>query len=156
MSCVLDASDVERAIDLFRQIPEKFDRSMRLAMKKAVRDVRERARREHAFVTRTGVLERAIESDVQDRPLTGYVFVTRDAPYGKYVHEGTKPHAIYPRKKRALRWATGGGFVFAKGVMHPGTEPDPFLKDALESERDNVVALFKTAIDDLAKEAAVK
>lgn len=152
MSVVLDASDVERALDLFRLLPEKFERSMRLTMKKAVRNVRERARRDHAFVTRTGVLERAIDSDVQERPLVGYVFVTRDAPYGKYVHEGTRPHEIRPRKKRALRWATGGGFVFAKNVMHPGTKADPFLKNALEGERDDVAALFKTAINDLARE----
>lgn len=155
MSVVIDASDVERALDLFRQLPEKFERSMRLTMKKAVRNVREKARREHAFVTRAGVLERAIDSDVQERPLVGYVFVTNDAPYGKYVHEGTRPHEIRPRRKKALRWATGGGFVFAKSVMHPGTKADPFLQNALDRERDDVVALFKTAVNDLAKEVAM-
>jgi len=58
------------------------------------------------------------------------------APYAAFVHWGTRPHPIpkpgAPRKKKALRWAGGGGFVFAKSVNHPGYKGDPWLVKAAE------------------------
>lgn len=62
---------------------------------------------------------------------------TDDEIYG-YVNDGTKPHAIRPKRGRYLRFSSGykaktrvgiigsieggsfGGDVFSKGVMHPG------------------------------------
>ena len=45
-----------------------------------------------------------------------------------FVHWGTKPHRIAPKKKRVLRWASGGaGFVFARGVQHPGYRGDAWM-----------------------------
>lgn len=69
------------------------------------------------------------------------------AAYSFWVHEGTKPHEIRPLHKKwlyfepsAANYAAGSGggrtgtgqFVFAKAVQHPGTEPRPFLRRALE------------------------
>jgi len=51
----------------------------------------------------------------------------RVAPHAVFVHWGTRPHDIRPRQKRALRWASGGAFRFAKKVRHPGTKADPWL-----------------------------
>lgn len=55
---------------------------------------------------------------------------TRRAPHAVFVHFGTKAHAIRPTNKRALRWAGGGQFHFAKIVHHPGTKPDKWLERA--------------------------
>jgi len=49
------------------------------------------------------------------------------APHAPFVHWGTKPHEIRPRNRKALRWAAGNGFVFAKVVHHPGYKGDPYL-----------------------------
>jgi len=52
--------------------------------------------------------------------------------YGVFVREGTKPHKILPRYKKALHWASGGGAAeggqdfFATEVNHPGTKPNPY------------------------------
>lgn len=51
----------------------------------------------------------------------------RMAPHAKFVHWGTKPHTIKPKDKKALRWAKGGKFAFAKVVNHPGYKGHPWL-----------------------------
>lgn len=48
-----------------------------------------------------------------------------------YHHEGTRPHAILPRRARALRFKQGGRVVYARRVFHPGTRPNPYLMTAL-------------------------
>lgn len=60
--------------------------------------------------------------------------VEAHAEYGIFVHQGTKPHMIYPRKAKALRFTIGGRTVYAKSVRHPGTRPQPFLLTALNKE----------------------
>lgn len=54
----------------------------------------------------------------------------RRAPHAVFVMFGTKPHLIKPKNKKALRWAGGGAFHFAKVVHHPGNKPDDWLKRA--------------------------
>ena len=49
------------------------------------------------------------------------------APHALFVHWGTRPHVIRPRKRKSLRWVGPGGFVFAKQVNHPGFEGDAYL-----------------------------
>lgn len=52
------------------------------------------------------------------------------APHALFVHWGTKPHKILPKKKKALRWSAGSFFKFAKGVNHPGYKGDPYFARA--------------------------
>ena len=62
------------------------------------------------------------------------------ASYAAYVEQGTRPHEIRPRNRKALRWAassgdarlsgtprSGGRVRFAKRVQHPGTRAQPFM-----------------------------
>lgn len=54
--------------------------------------------------------------------------------YSLFVHEGTKPHAIYPKKPGghlAFYWHKVGRFVVLRHVNHPGTAPIPFLSENL-------------------------
>lgn len=53
--------------------------------------------------------------------------------YALYVIKGTKPHKIYPRNKKALRWVSRGEVRFAAWVQHPGTRANPYLQEALVS-----------------------
>jgi hypothetical protein len=50
--------------------------------------------------------------------------------YAAAVHDGTGPHIIRARKKKALRFQYHGQVVFAKSVRHPGTRGRPFLRRA--------------------------
>lgn len=52
------------------------------------------------------------------------------APHALFVHWGTRPHKIAPKKKGVLRWGAGGIFHFARSVNHPGNKPDPWMTRA--------------------------
>lgn len=54
-------------------------------------------------------------------------------PASLYVLGGTRPHVIRPVRARALRFTVGTQTVYAKVVMHPGTQPNNFLRDALRA-----------------------
>lgn len=54
-----------------------------------------------------------------------------DVSYAPYVNDGTRPHKIRPKTKKALRFRVGGKTVFAAVVNHPGTKANPFLDRAL-------------------------
>jgi hypothetical protein len=47
--------------------------------------------------------------------------------YAYYHHRGTKPHII----EGSLEFRTGGRLVHTRIVHHPGTAPNPFLRNAL-------------------------
>jgi hypothetical protein len=82
----------------------------------------------------TGNLRNRIDTEIvrRGRQLEGRI-VAR-TPYAIYVHEGTSG-PIMPRTARALRFRSGGSFVFARSVR--GTRETgrftPFLKDARDS-----------------------
>lgn len=59
------------------------------------------------------------------------VTIGSDVFYAPYVHDGTRPHVIRPKRGKALRFVIGGQVVFARVVQHPGTRPNPFLNRAL-------------------------
>ena len=46
---------------------------------------------------------------------------TKLAPYAKFVHDGTAPHVIKPKKMKALANVKTGQ-MFGKKVNHPGTK----------------------------------
>lgn len=81
---------------------------------------------------RTGHLGRSVKEGevrvVGPRTVHGAVLDTAD--YALYVHEGTRPHLIRPRRAKALRFEIGGRTVFARLVRHPGTRARPFLRNA--------------------------
>jgi hypothetical protein len=54
-------------------------------------------------------------------------------PASLYVLGGTRPHVIRPVRARALKFTMGGQTVYAKVVMHPGTQPNRFLQEALRA-----------------------
>lgn len=55
----------------------------------------------------------------------GLVFVSKAiAPHAFYVLEGTRPHKIVAKHKKALKIP---GFGVFKSVQHPGTKANPFV-----------------------------
>jgi hypothetical protein len=79
----------------------------------------------------TGALFQSLYND----PVPGGRKVWHDhsrAPHAAFIQTGTRPHDIFPREKKALRWPKPGlgGFAFSRHVFHPGTEADPYFQDA--------------------------
>ena len=142
---------VQRLDDLtaaLRMAPDTVRRYLAAAVEIIARDLVEEARAHHRYTSRHGVagLEGMTKSWVDRNNLSAEVgFRAADVPYGSYVHDGTQPHKIRPRDRKALRWATGQDFVFAKDVNHPGTRPDPFLYQAASTV--DADAIFARHVD---------
>ncbi len=139
----------------FRQLRPRAKEGLTIAIKSSLRDIRDRARAEHKFTTRSGETERGIEFN-QTGPLSGVVGVTTKV--GAYLHEGTgiygakgRPIVITPKTRTALRWATGSGFAFSKRVVIRGIKGDPYLYRAARKETPAIKARFGEAIRKAAK-----
>ena len=120
-----------------------FQKRLRQAIKASTIEVQDEAQTNHRFISRTGQLERSI--DVKFNENSGIVYIdSQSAPHGPFVHQGTGAHTIFPKNKKALRWAPqgGGAFHFAKVVHHPGTKSDPFLYNALRNKQDDIRNIF--------------
>lgn len=113
---------------------DALERYLRARGGPAGRDIQRRTARVKALaeVGAPGRMGDAVDSDVYQGPegLVGEVTVTHPAVF--YVMDGTRPHLIRPRRKKALRFEARGSVVFAKLVRHPGTRANPFLRRALE------------------------
>ncbi len=61
------------------------------------------------------------------------------ADYGKFVEFGTPPHVIKPTEKKALKFKSGGKVIFAKQVKHPGSRPNPFVRNAINNKLRGII-----------------
>jgi hypothetical protein len=51
--------------------------------------------------------------------------------YTMFEHDGTSPHIIVARRRKALRFTVGGRTIFRRSVRHPGTRGTFFLTRSL-------------------------
>lgn len=81
--------------------------------------------------TRTGALRRAITV----RPSGLRAAVDVNVPYATFLTEGTRPHPIVARRASVLRffWGRIGKVVYFRRVNHPGTKPNLWYRDALDT-----------------------
>lgn len=63
-------------------------------------------------------------------------------PYAVYVEYGTSPHEIRPVFASVLRFEVGGRIVFTPVVHHPGTRPQPFIRETAEATREKIPELW--------------
>lgn len=62
------------------------------------------------------------------------MLVGSEAPHALLHHEGSRPHEIVPRRKKALAFYADSGrgpFVITRRVWHPGTRPNRYLLDQI-------------------------
>lgn len=105
--------------------------------------------REAAPLGETGDTRRGIDSAPGGSATVPAFTVVSTGKGGEFVEDGTQPHEIVPRNAGALRFLAGsgrvsqpspnqrvatrgGGVVFAKRVMHPGTPPRPWFRPVTE------------------------
>lgn len=82
---------------------------------------------------KTGKLKASVQK--QTFGSRGLVFVSKAiAPHAFFVLEGTRPHKIVAKHKKALKVP---GFGVFKSVQHPGTKANPFVdKGAAKAQGD--------------------
>src|SRR5688500_2626978 len=96
----LDVSPLGHAL---RALEDNLDDAMAEALREAAVAVASEARTHHEFTDRTGALTRSIHSE----PTSGAfmsgdlsVEVVADAPYAKFVEDGTRAHPIEARRAK--------------------------------------------------------
>jgi hypothetical protein len=99
--------------------------------------------------TKTGALFQSVRMQRIDSNEYIVFHALQRAPYAPFVHWGAKPHIIKPKKKRALRWAKGGRFFFAKVVHHPGYKGDPYMVRALDNAPNHFETIVQSMQGDL-------
>lgn len=97
--------------------------------------MRDTAKTNHRYKDITGTLTqsiRIIEPEFDGQFVTGGVEAT--AAHAVFVHEGTKPHIIKAKNAKALAFEpSANNTVIVKSVNHPGTQPDPFMTNAVHT-----------------------
>lgn len=89
---------------------------------------------------RTGKLRGSIKRRLSLARLEGEIAPT--VPYAVYVEYGTRAHMIRPVRASALRFEVEGEVVFAKLVRHPGTKPQPFVRETAEEVERQVPSIW--------------
>lgn len=59
--------------------------------------------------------------------------------YAKFVEFGTPPHIITPKTKKALKFKVGKKIFLRKKVRHPGTRPNPFIRNTIQNKLKNII-----------------
>lgn len=81
----------------------------------------------------TGNLKNQIQVDIREDG-SGTISMPE---YGKFVEFGTPPHIIRPKNKKALSW--DGLEHPVKIVHHPGTRPQPFIRNAIQTHLKDII-----------------
>jgi len=139
---------VQLADDALRQRLEAVPGLIDKAAARVAVELENRIERDVARHSKNGAIERSIFK----RQIAGGWEIGHDlqvAPHARWVHDGTRPHVILPRQRKALRWPVPGAFAFAKKVNHPGYRGDAWLDRAARE----APALFQAEAETLLKGA---
>ena len=135
---ILGADETSRRL---LEAPEKIRKRVIREMSQIVYDSAQRGADAH---TKTGALARSL----YNRAIPGGREVGHDlqhAPHALFVHWGTRPHEIRPRRRKVLRWAVGNQFAFARKVWHPGYRGDAWMVRAADDAVRQFDAIVRRA-----------
>ena len=84
----------------------------------------------------------SINSGVEARGNTFIMYVAHGVRYGRYLEQGTRPHVILPKRKKALYW--NGAEHPVKRVNHPGTRKYPAIVPAAQAGQEELKRAMRT------------
>jgi hypothetical protein len=117
---------------IYKMTRAQFNQSLKMALRGIGNDfVNELVR---TCPVDTGFLRESIRYEVNDNVINIHM-----ADYAFYVEFGTMPHEITPTTAKALHWKSGGKDIFATHVWHPGTDPQPFIRTAINTKLRDIV-----------------
>lgn len=169
--------DYAKFAEAFNALPIMAARELKKEMVASAKTVVRDAKAHHRFDRKSGMLQRSIREEVDKSGLYAKVFLDEGiASYGKYVHEGTRPHRIVAKDKKALSFMKGGitymvpkvphkvpGWMVKSGIVgnsgngktvwsqkgyvdHPGTKPDRFLYNAAVRQKPYFIERINGAV----------
>lgn len=139
---------LSEAVGTLRGLPPALERTTLLRMSQIAYDAAQRGAGRHSKPGGSGALFQSL----YNRSIPKGREVGHDpqrAPHALFINLGTRPHEIRPKKKKALRWAGGGLFHFAKVVKHPGYRGDAYVIEAATL----AVREFRAIVDQATRDA---
>lgn len=106
------------------------------------------------LTTKTGeaIAENAVENAPSDTgnykgqiAYDGENTVIAQANYSAAIEYGTVPHVIEPNEKEALAFNSNGQYIVRKKVHHPGTKPNPVMRNAAAKVQKEIPQIWKQA-----------
>lgn len=142
MNSGLDDTEVLLKIDelIENQLPQALEKSM----KDAVLFLEGESKKNCPAVK--GTLRQSITNEVEVKPNGIYGYVGSNLDYAPYVHQGTGIFALDGNGREEVPWR----YQDAQGNWYTtyGMPATPFIQNAIDANRDTVVAYFEGALED--------
>lgn len=140
------ANDPEEFAEKLEELESVMEEKIVDAMEEAVLLV-EASAKENAPVDSGRLRSRIASEVVRIGSDTVKGLIGTDVEYAPFVEFGTASHTI-TADSGYLHFTVDGEEVFAKSVQHPGTEPQPFLRPAIEQHRADIRQIFADAVEE--------
>ena len=139
----IDTSEIDKFVIDLKDTSENIRSDVQKVLKKSGFNIEARAKRNitNNGSVKTGHLRRGITTDVGNMEVTVH---TSNIKYARGVEEGTRPHTIRAKNKKALYWK--GATHPVKKVNHPGSKAKPYLIPAFEKEVPYFVDKLKEVV----------
>ena len=140
----IDTSEIDKFVIDLKDTSENIRSDVQKVLKKSGFNIETRAKRNisNNGSVKTGHLRRGITTDVGNMEV---IVHTSNIKYARLVEEGTRPHIIKAKNKKALYWK--GASHPVKSVRHPGSKAKPYLIPAFEKEKDTFINDLKEVIE---------
>ena len=131
-----DTSEIDKFVIDLKDTSENIRSDVQKVLKKSGFNIEARAKRNitNNGSVKTGHLRRGVTTDIGNMEVTVH---TSNIKYARGVEEGTRPHTIRAKNKKALYWK--GAKHPVKSVRHPGSKAKPFLIPAFEKEKEVLI-----------------
>ena len=132
----IDTSEIDKFVIDLKDTSENIRSDVQKVLKKSGFNIEAKAKLNIANngSVKTGHLRRGITTNVGNMEVTVH---TSNIKYARGVEEGTRPHTIRAKNKKALYWK--GAKHPVKSVRHPGSKAKPFLIPAFEKEKEVLI-----------------
>jgi len=140
----LEVKDLKKLQARFRSINKEVNNKIRLQTFRSALNIQRFAK--DLVPVDTGRLKNSI--NVRMFGLVGVIYTNVD--YSIYVEFGTRPH--FPPVQALEGWAGRHGvsaFAIALSIARKGTAPQPYMKPALDREKDNYLKSINKIIGGL-------
>ena len=139
-----DTSEIDKFVIDLKGASEDIRSGVQKVLKKSGFNIEARAKRNitNNGSVKTGHLRRGITTNIGNMEVTVH---TSNIKYARGVEEGTRPHTIRAKNKKALYWK--GAKHPVKSVRHPGSKAKPYLIPAFEKEKEVLIKDLKKVIE---------
>jgi hypothetical protein len=102
----------------------------------AAKELENEAKRNAPWTDRTSHARQGLHGGTEAGNNEYSIFLSHSVDYGEILEEGSKPHIIRAKNKKALYWR--GAKHPVKQVNHPGTKGKPIIEPTINSNKEKI------------------